>query len=147
MNGQKFAKNICPVKRMPIYMGICCFLSLHASWAQQVPSANQLPSGGKVVAGPIGISQNAANMVINQATSKGVIDWASFDVGSKAQVSFLLPSSKSITLNRVLSANPTQIYGRISSNGQIFLTNGLVQLFIQWRYTSMLYLWLESIPC
>lgn len=87
------------------------------------PAPTQLPTGGKVVAGQAAIAQSAALMNITQSTSRAAIDWQTFNVGAQAQVNFVQPSAGSVTLNRVLDANPSQIFGRISANGQVFFTN------------------------
>ncbi len=62
-------------------------------------------------------------MDISQSTQRGIINWNTFNVGAAAQVSFKQPSADSVTLNRVQDSNPSQIFGRISANGQVFLTN------------------------
>ena len=95
-------------------------LSAHA---QNAPPANMLPTGGQVNAGQASISTSGANMVIQQSSSRASINWQSFNVGSNAQVQFQQPDANSVTLNRVMSADPSQIFGRISANGQIVLTN------------------------
>ena len=87
------------------------------------PAPTQLPTGGQVVAGQAGIVQNAATLNVNQSSNRAVIDWASFNVGSQARVNFNQPGISSVTLNRVLDANPSQIFGKISAPGQVFLTN------------------------
>ncbi|MEI6601682.1 MAG: filamentous hemagglutinin N-terminal domain-containing protein, partial [Comamonadaceae bacterium] len=87
------------------------------------PAATQLPTGGQVVAGQAGIVQNAATLNVNQTSNRAAIDWATFNVGSQAQVNFNQPGSSSVTLNRVLDVNPSQIFGKISAPGQVFLTN------------------------
>ncbi len=87
------------------------------------PAPTQLPTGGQVVAGQAGIVQNAATLNVNQSSNRAVIDWASFNVGSQARVNFNQPGVSSVTLNRVLDANPSQIFGKISAPGQVFLTN------------------------
>ena len=87
------------------------------------PAPTQLPTGAKVVAGQAAIAQSAALMSITQSTPRAAIDWQTFNVGAQAQVNFAQPSAGSVTLNRVLDANPSQIFGRISANGQVFLTN------------------------
>ena len=87
------------------------------------PVPTQLPTGGLVVAGQAAISQNNAVMNVNQASNRAAIDWQTFNIGSQAQVNFNQPSASSAILNRVLDANPSQIFGNISSNGQVFLTN------------------------
>ncbi|NBW25764.1 MAG: filamentous hemagglutinin N-terminal domain-containing protein, partial [Betaproteobacteria bacterium] len=91
------------------------------------PASTQLPTGGSVVAGAATIastvSASSASMTITQSSQRAVVDWTRFDVGSAAQVNFVQPSASSVTLNRVLSSDPSQIFGRISANGQVFLTN------------------------
>jgi filamentous hemagglutinin family protein len=97
-------------------------LSLSAH-AQTAPPSNSLPTGGLVSAGQASISANGAHMVINQSSNRAAINWQSFNVGKDAHVQFQQPSAASVTLNRVMSADPSQIFGRISSNGQVILTN------------------------
>ncbi len=96
-------------------------------WAQAPPAPNQLPTGGQVVQGAASISQSstaqASSMVVNQSSARAVVDWSSFNVGANAQVRFNQPNAQSATLNRVNDANPSQIFGRIESNGQVILSN------------------------
>ena len=92
------------------------------AWAAG-PSPTQLPSGGQVVAGQASITQNAQVMTIQQSSAKAAIDWQTFNLGAAGQVNFLQPSSTSVTLNRVLDNNPSQIFGRITAPGQVVLLN------------------------
>ncbi len=87
------------------------------------PAPTQLPSGGQVAAGAVAIQQNGAAMSVNQASARGVVDWQTFNVGANARVDFRQPSSSAVTLNRVLGAQPSQIFGNITANGQVFLSN------------------------
>ncbi|HEY4083939.1 MAG TPA: filamentous hemagglutinin N-terminal domain-containing protein [Burkholderiaceae bacterium] len=91
------------------------------------PAPNTLPTGGQVVAGQASIQQNTpgapASLTIQQGTQRAAIDWQSFNIGAAASVRFIQPSSQSVTLNRVLDGNPTQIFGKLSANGQVYLTN------------------------
>ena len=89
----------------------------------QAPPPNAIPTGGHVSAGQASIRQSGANVVIDQSSDRAAIRWQSFDVGSNAQVQFNQPSVNSLTLNRVLSATPSQIFGRITANGQVILSN------------------------
>ena len=97
------------------------------SHAQQAPPLNQLPIGGVVTRGAASIVQNttpsSAVMNINQSTHRAVIDWTSFNVGQNAKVNFNQPSSSSVTLNRISDQNPSQVFGQINANGQVFLSN------------------------
>lgn len=91
--------------------------------AQTPPPANALPTGGQVAAGQVQIQQNGAQMTIQQGSARAAIDWQSFNVGREAHVQFQQPSAQSVTLNRVQGPDASQIFGRISANGQVFLSN------------------------
>ena len=82
-----------------------------------------LPTGGRIVSGQGGISQSANSMTINQQTDKMIANWNTFNIGSNASVTFLQPGASSVALNRIYDQNPSQIFGRLSANGQIFLLN------------------------
>ena len=88
------------------------------------PAVHQLPTGGQVVGGQASI-QPAGNAVlnVNQTSQSAVINWNTFNLGSAATVNYLQPNASAAVLNRVLDANPSQIYGRISAPGQVFFTN------------------------
>jgi len=82
-----------------------------------------LPTGGRVVAGQATIVQSGAAMQIQQGSAKAALDWNTFSIGSQAAVTFNQPSASAIALNRVLGNDASQIYGRLSANGQVFLLN------------------------
>ena len=87
------------------------------------PLASQLPTGSALMGGQVSVRQAGQIMSINQTTPQAALSWNSFNVGSAATVNITQPSSSSILLNQVLSNNPTQIFGHINANGQVFLTN------------------------
>lgn len=89
--------------------------------AQTAP--HTLPTGGQVHTGQASISQSGANMLIHQSSDRAAIHWQSFNLGKDAHVQFQQPSAQSVTLNRVQSTDPSQIFGRISANGQVILSN------------------------
>ena len=100
------------------------------AYAQQAPpasapTATQLPQGGVVTRGSANIVTHTgqAQLTVNQSSNRAVIDWTSFNVGSQAKVQFNQPSSSAVTLNNILGHNASQIYGQISANGQVFLSN------------------------
>jgi filamentous hemagglutinin family protein len=103
------------------------FLWVSLAWAQPValvkPAANTLPTGAQVTQGTASLSQAGSSLSINQSTAKAVINWQSFDIGSAAKVNVVQPNSQSVLLNRVLSDNPTQIFGQLNANGQVVLVN------------------------
>lgn len=81
------------------------------------------PNGANVVHGNVNISQNGSNTIINQNTDKAIINWNSFDVNKGESVLFNQNSSSSIILNRVTNGLPTNIFGNISANGNVFILN------------------------
>src|ERR1019366_1386446 len=83
-----------------------------------------LPTGGQVAAGAATISQpNAQTLQINQASQKAILNWNTFSIGAGNTVNFLQPGASSVALNRVLGNNPSEIFGNLTANGQIFLVN------------------------
>ena len=96
--------------------------------AQQAPpSATQLPVANAVARGQVNITQtntvNTAVMNVNQASQSAVVNWNTFNVGQNAQVNFNQPNGSAVTLNRVLDNNPSQVWGRITAPGQVFISN------------------------
>ncbi|HVA34632.1 MAG TPA: filamentous hemagglutinin N-terminal domain-containing protein, partial [Stellaceae bacterium] len=89
----------------------------------QAPAPSTLPTGGQVSAGQVSIAQSGSQLSINQGSSRTIINWQSFSIGSQAEVDFHQPSSSSVALNRVVTGIPSQIFGRLTANGQVFLVN------------------------
>ncbi|ABQ31295.1 filamentous hemagglutinin family outer membrane protein [Acidiphilium cryptum JF-5] len=81
------------------------------------------PQGGTVVGGSATISQAPGTTTITQTSQRAAIDWQSFNLGSKARVTFNQPNAQAIALNRVIANNPSIIAGRIDANGRIVLVN------------------------
>ncbi|MHB8583704.1 MAG: two-partner secretion domain-containing protein, partial [Gammaproteobacteria bacterium] len=82
------------------------------------------PQGGQVVAGLGSIGNpNPTTTLINQQSNRLVIDWTSFNVAANETVQFNQPSVSAAALNRILSQDPSQIFGNIIANGQIYLLN------------------------
>ena len=99
-------------------------VSLFAFAAMLSAPAHANPEGGHVVAGDATIAGTAPNEVtIRQTSDKAIIDWNSFSIGADERTVFDQPSSASVTLNRDIGGNPSAIFGRLQSNGRIFLVN------------------------
>jgi filamentous hemagglutinin family protein len=96
-------------------------LLVSTAWA--TPAVDALPTGGQVVQGAAIISQSGAQMDINQASQRAVINWQTFDVGSNAKVQIIQPNQAAVLLNRVVTNKPSEIYGKIDANGQVILVN------------------------
>jgi len=82
------------------------------------------PLGEQVVGGAAGFSRpDAATLIVNQHTDRAVINWNSFSIANGELTKFVQPNSTSSVLNRVVTGNPSQIYGSLQGNGQVFLIN------------------------
>jgi filamentous hemagglutinin family protein len=82
-----------------------------------------LPQNGNVVEGSAKITDAAKKTTVKQTTNKAIINWDSFDVGADELVKFAQPGIDSITLNRVIGPNSSQILGQITAPGQVWLIN------------------------
>src|SRR5487761_2234449 len=81
------------------------------------------PTGGQVVAGAAAITApSVSQLLINQATPTAIINWQTFSIATGESTRFAVPLGGS-TLNRVVTGNPSSIYGSLSSNGQLILVN------------------------
>lgn len=83
------------------------------------------PTGGVAVSGGISIgNMNNNELVITQALQKGIINWADFSIDAGELVRFAQNAGNdSITLNRVLGNQVSNIQGALQANGNIFLIN------------------------
>ena len=84
-------------------------------------AAGPLPHGGQFVAGTGSINGNATSLTITQSSSRGIIDWNSFSIGSGNHVS--IDNGTGATLNRVTGPNLSLILGTLSSTGSVYLIN------------------------
>lgn len=91
--------------------------------ALPVPSSGARPFvySGTVAGGQPSVAGSA--MTVNQTSRTLGVNWASFNIGSNASVTFNQPDSAARVLNRIHSADPSVIAGRLSANGQVYLVN------------------------
>jgi len=85
--------------------------------------ASAQPVGASVIAGQAQVLSSGATTVVNQNSSKAIINWQDFSVGAGATVQFNQPNSSAITLNRVTGSSISNIDGAIRANGQVWLLN------------------------
>jgi filamentous hemagglutinin family protein len=84
------------------------------------------PIGGSVVggAGNATISGSGTPLTtINQTANRVIINWQDFSIGAGEVTRFVQPSASATALNRILSGNPSQIYGSLHANGNVFVIN------------------------
>src|SRR5450631_3182806 len=101
-----------------------CFFRFVLSWhlavgllLLQTPMALfGAPTGPQVVAGSASFVTNGALTTIT-AANNSIINYSGFNILQNETVLFVQPSSTARVLNRVQSADPTQILGSLRSNG------------------------------
>jgi filamentous hemagglutinin family protein len=76
-----------------------------------------------VTSGAASATATANSLTINQTTDQVILNWASFDVSADGSVIFKQPNTTSIALNKIFQATPSQIFGMVQANGQIYLVN------------------------
>jgi filamentous hemagglutinin family protein len=81
------------------------------------------PIGGQITSGSGQIQQIGNTTVIHQNSQTLTLNWQSFDIGANQTVDFLQPGSSSIAVNRIFSSTPSEIYGHLNANGQVWLIN------------------------
>ena len=94
--------------------------------AISAPPVNALPTAGVIAAGvaTINVRVNTNALTVNQASQNAIINWGSFNIGSQASVDFKMPNSTSQVLNRVSATGGlSQIYGKMTADGQVYLIN------------------------
>ena len=101
-------------------------LALLAGTALAAPplAAGDLPVGGSVTHGAVGIATSApGQMTITQSSENAIVSWQGFSIGEGARVDIRQPGKSSAILNRVDGPMPSRIDGRLGANGQVYLVN------------------------
>lgn len=95
------------------------------------PVAEALPQLRVAVEGISSVEQKSpAKLVVTQDKEKAIADWESFNVGQDAWVQFDQKGHTNWSvLNRIYDQNPSQIFGRLTADGKVFLINGNGILF------------------
>ena len=96
------------------------------------PSVNALPVVRDVIRNAT-LSQAKENeLVVHQTGDKAVIDWESFDIGANAHTRFDQQGNAAWSvLNRIHDSNPSQIFGKLTADGSVYLINSNGFLFSQ----------------
>ena len=102
-------------------------LALAVAACLSAPIANAQLTGAQVIHGQATVVQRGANVVVTTqngaATNHSAINWQSFSVPAGSTAQFIQPTAASTSINRVISANPSAIFGTLSSNGKLVLVN------------------------
>jgi filamentous hemagglutinin family protein len=102
-------------------VAVAALVAPGAAVAQPAPNAG--PQGGVVVGGTASIGRSPTDTVVTQTSQRAAIDWQSVDVGSQQSFTVRAPNASAITLMIVSGPHPSEIAGRIDSNGQVIIVN------------------------
>ncbi len=81
------------------------------------------PTGGAIVAGAGTISNAGSTLNVMTTSDRAIINWQSFSIGQGHTTNFQMPGANAAVLNRVVTSNPSAIYGTLNANGNVFLVN------------------------
>ncbi|MHC4642112.1 MAG: two-partner secretion domain-containing protein, partial [Planctomycetota bacterium] len=104
-------------KSVIVYFLTCCMF-----FNTSLPIVLAGPEGAQVVNGDVSIQQSGYNTTIT-ASDRAIINYSSFDITRPEIVQFIQPGTSASVLNRILSANPTNINGTLLANGRVFFVN------------------------
>ena len=90
--------------------------------------AQTLPTGGVAVHGGATFNTSQPNRLTVTTTNgaggnHSAINWNGFSIGSGNTTNFVQPSGNSLSINRVVTNSPSQLFGMLSSNGKLVLVN------------------------
>ena len=120
-----------PAPAVAVLLGLAMALAGSALAGPSIPAANALPvpsSGSRpfVFAGSVNGGQPAVSgnaMTITTPSRALGLNWAKFNIGSNASVTFRQPDASSRVLNRIWDNDPSVIMGRLEANGEVYLIN------------------------
>ena len=103
-------------------------LSILLAFSAFAAHTQTLPSGGVAVHGGAAFNTSQPNRLTVTTTngansSHSAINWNSFSIGSGNTTNFLQPNAASLSINRVVTNTPSQLFGTLSSNGKLVLVN------------------------
>ncbi|WP_201492969.1 autotransporter-associated beta strand repeat-containing protein, partial [Rubrivivax sp. A210] len=105
------------LQQRPVSLAAACLIGA-------APASFALPQGAVPTFGQATVRQTAPGQLdIKQTTAKAGLDWTSFSIAAGERVNVQQPGRDSVLLNRVLGDNPSLIYGKLNSNGGVWLIN------------------------
>ena len=114
-------RNACVVRLSALAIGIA------SAWLAGASNALANPSGGSAIVGQASmLNQGNKLTVTTQNGALGnysAINWQSFSIPAGSTTYFQQPNVSSTSINRVVTNNPSQIFGTLGSNGNLVLVN------------------------
>ena len=102
------------------FLRFCLLMLMLVSYTDTYVFAK--PRGGQVVSGAASFTQDG-NLTVITAGNRSIINYQTFDIAKGETVQFVQPNAHSTVLNRVLTPDPTNIFGTLESNGIVIIAN------------------------
>ena len=110
------ARRACPMMRRALLPVLALALAPAPVFAN--------PEGGTVTAGEAAISgEGTARVLITQTSERALIDWQRFSIGADETTRFVQPDAQALAANRVVGADPSEIFGTLEADGRVVLIN------------------------
>ena len=101
---------------------ISLLLAFSIAGAMNAGVALALPAGEQVAAGTATFQRQGNNLRIDQTSQKTIVNWQSFGIAAHEAVNLYQPKHGT-ALFRVLGSDPSQIYGKLTATGSLYLSN------------------------
>ena len=90
-----------------------------------VHAGSGLPKASKdwLQSGSASLSVANRALTITQNSQRAILNWDSFNIDAGNTVQFNQPSVNSTALNRIFDSAPSQIFGALKANGNVYLIN------------------------
>jgi filamentous hemagglutinin family protein len=117
-------KAIAPSFRRNLLFQVLVLVTLTPGLVLYPVRVNANPQGANVVAGNVNFQgMGSARLDINNLSQRAIINWQSFSI-QKGELTNINQGRNAFTMNRVVSGNPTDIYGTLrASNGGVAVIN------------------------
>ncbi len=115
-------KNLASRLRQKFFQSLLVALTPAMILLPTAVSAN--PSGASVAAGAVNFNGlGTSSLTIHQNSATAIINWQNFSIGAGEITQFVQPGASSLAINRVVSGNPSAIYGQLTANGGVMVIN------------------------
>ena len=102
-------------------------LGIAAAWLAGPANVLANPSGGSAIVGQASMVNQGNKLTVTTQNgalgSYSAINWQNFSIPAGSTTYFQQPSTSSTSINRVVTNNPSQIFGTLGSNGNLVLVN------------------------
>lgn len=102
-----------------VAVALLCVMTTEPTLSGELP----VPAAALATLGRADLAFSGNNLIINQSTKQAILNWKSFNIGADSSVQFKQPDASSVALNNIYQNDPSQILGKLSANGQVYLIN------------------------